>query len=151
VLKDDTAPPADSSVTTRFDPSYLVAIEKALVQENSSRVGYKRIFASPSAALFFHEHIIGDYCANSSFSQHSSALRSEGPDQAKIIFVARKKIGIIERSVEVRWRGNNQRDFAISDLCRGHLSEIAKENLDARGILGTLALLIHGLMLAFQN
>src|SRR5712691_9393516 len=143
MLEDNPAPPADSSVTTRLDPSYLVAIEKTLVQEDSGRIGDKGVFPAASVPYLFHEHIVGDYRTDSSTSEHSSALRREGPDQVQIIFVARKKTWIIERSVEVRRRRNDQRDLAISDLRRSHFSKIAEEDLETRDVPRTSVLGIH--------
>ena len=68
MLEDNAASPADSSVASRFDPGYLVAIEKTLVKEDSSRIRDKGIFPPTTASIVFHQHIIGDYRADSAFS-----------------------------------------------------------------------------------
>src|SRR4029077_52956 len=145
MLEDNAATPADSSVTSWLDPGYLVAIEKTLVQEDSGRIRNKGIFPPPISPLSFHQHIVSNYGTDSSCSKNSSALRSERLDQFKIVFVARKEVWIIERRVEVGRRSNDQRDLAISDLRRCHLSEIPEENPDAGGAIpGSLARRIQG-------
>jgi len=70
-------------------------------------------------------------------------LRGEGPDQVQIIFIAREKIRIIERGVEVRWRGNDQRDLAVSDLPEVIFPRSPKKT---RILEGPLELSLFGLM-----
>ena len=66
MLEDDAAPPANSSVASGLDPGYLVAIKKTLVQEDPGRVGDNRIFPPAATTSLLHQHIIGDYSADSS-------------------------------------------------------------------------------------
>jgi hypothetical protein len=54
MLEDDAAPPADSRITSGLDPCDLVAIEKPLVEEDSSRICDERIFSTTTVASFFH-------------------------------------------------------------------------------------------------
>src|SRR5437867_1819952 len=132
MLKNDPTPPTNPGVSSRFHPSNLVAVKKTLFDENLGGVCDNRILFPTRSISFSHQHVVRNNCADSASPQHPLALRGESSDQINIVFVAGEQVRIVKRSVVVGRRCHDQRDLFISHFIGSHLSDVPKENLQAR-------------------
>ena len=58
MLKNNPAPPTNPGITSRLHPSYLVTIEKTLLNKRPSGISNNRILLATSAVSLSHQHII---------------------------------------------------------------------------------------------